>query len=288
MKTIPIIKDGGLSLTPLGLGPWSYSKMKTLRSCPLQFYLKYLLKHKTEKQPISEVTEIGKAAHRILELILVTGKSLNEAFADTRLEYMGVLSAEVWKEKVETLELSISKFKDRIDSFAIQTPIKKVMQELRIGVTKDWNPTGFFSSDVYYRGVIDFVILLENSDIITIDHKTGAPAVMGIRNFSDQLDTYKVLYYYGISKIRGAQSGIHFIRDGEVKMGDYSSAETIEKSLLNRVEFNIIGAIDQVKELGKFKRISCNTCKYCEFREPCKGKDETLRNIEEDSKKFFT
>ena len=285
-KFTPPKEVENLELTPLGLSAWSFSKVKTLKNCPLKFYLQYVIKIKPlEKPPISLVTEVGKAAHRVLEF-MVKGKSIDDSFNATRKEYQDVLSDIEWNDHVASLELSMMSFKERLDKFEKDNGIKRFVQELRVAVDKDWQPTGFFSEDCYYRGVIDLAIQMNNGDALFIDHKTGAPAIMGIRNFQDQLDTYKVLFHTGIENIKGAQAGIHFIRDGEIALDDYVSKDIIENSLINRVEFSIEAAIDTVKEIGYFKHKRAAGCKWCDYNEECKAGN--FKDLEMDSKKYFS
>lgn len=282
------LEEKGVSLTPEGLGPWAFSKMKTLKNCPLKFYLQYVLKAKPDGEtPLSLVTEVGKAAHYILELS-INGKSITDSYRIAKKKSViddKTITEEQWAEHIETVELNISKFMERLESLDRTTGIKRNLQELRIGCTRDWKPTGFFAEDVYYRGVIDLVIQLKNGDIIIVDHKYGAPAIMGIKNFRDQLDTYKVLFNNGIEKIAGAQSGIHFIKEGEVILGDYTDNETIETSGINTIQFLLEGHIDRLIEIGYFKHIAGNACKYCDYRVECKaGK---YKQLSLDSKKWF-
>lgn len=283
-------KEKGIDAVPLqldeyGFGPWSFSKVKLLRSCPFQFYLKYVLKQKMPQAPISVVTEVGKAAHRILELA-PGGRPISEIYAKVRQEYIKVLTDEQWKEMVESLEFSIMKFQDRLMAFDRANPIRRYMHELRIGVTKDFEPTGFFADDVYYRGVIDFTAQLENKDALFLDHKTGAPAIIGIKNFKAQLNTYKVLFHHGIEKIEGAQSGIHFIRDAEITLDDYHTSDEIEGKLKREVTSDVIVTIDYLKDLGKFKKTPGQTvCKYCDYAKECKSK--LLNPVEKDTERFF-
>jgi hypothetical protein len=290
----------GVSLTPLGLGPWSFSKLKMLNQCPLQFYLKYVIKAKVDSIPVvSVITETGKAAHRILELVIM-GKAIEDAFAQVKKEYAEILPGDLWHEGdsnheaggVGRAEYSITKFRERLDEFEKRTPVKRYLTELKIGVTKDWEPTGFFTTNeekpetnVYFRGVIDLIIQLENGDILFVDHKFGPPAVMGVKNFQDQLDMYKVLFAKGIQEYGDGQSGVHFIRDGEVVMGTMTNKKDIEGTLVNRTEFSIQGAIDKTKGLGYFKHVRGNQCKYCEFDALCQaGK---LKDMEMETRKYF-
>ena len=288
-----------LELTPVGLGPWSFSKLKMLKNCPFQFYLKYLLKAKPIETPVISVqTETGKAAHRILELT-VMGKSVADAFKAVRKEYAEVLTDEQWQDGhdpeaggVGRTEYSISKFMERLSAFEKNNPVKRYLTELKLGVTKEWEPTGFFTTDierpeknVYYRGVIDLIIQLENGDVLFLDHKFGPPAAMGTRNFQDQLDLYKVLFSKGMQEYNNAQSGVHFVRDGEIVMGTFSTKHDVENTMVNRVEFGIHGAIDKVKELGYFKHVRGSSCQWCEFNEMCKAGE--LKEIEMGSKKWF-
>lgn len=274
-----------IDLTPKGLGPWSISKLKMLQKCPFQFYLKYILKQKPEiTPPISEVTEMGKAAHKILELS-ITGKSIEDSFRLVKEEYEDILRPDIWQEKMETLEFNVTSFMERMDKFQKAYKVKRFLPELRIGVDHNWEPTGFFAKDVYWRGVIDLVIQLENQDIIILDHKLGPPAEMGLKNFQDQLSSYKVLYNYGIQKVTGAKSGIHFVKAGEILLDDYTSNKDIEGSLRPRMEFYTQGAIDRLQELGWFKHIRANQCKWCDFNEECKAGQ--LKGQELSTKKYF-
>lgn len=244
-----------------------------------------MLKVKTvEKAPISLVTEVGKAAHRILEF-MIKGKSMTDAYKIVRKEFEGALTDQEWEDEVTTLEMSIASFMGRLEAFEKSNPVKRYVQELRVAVDKDWKPTGFFSEDCHFRGVIDLAIQMTNGDALFIDHKTGAPAIMGVRNFKDQLNTYKVLYHHGIDNIEGAQAGIHFIRDGEIALDDYAERAEIEKGLVRGVEFSIDCVIENVLELGFFKHKASASCNYCDYRNECKSGQ--LKELEKDSRKFF-
>ena len=281
-------KDIKINVSDSGLGPWSHSKLKVLHKCPFQFYLKYLVKAKQiEETAPSLVTNVGKAAHAILEKVLL-GKPLSEAYKTTKAEYRAILTEEEWEEQVISLEFQIQKFQDRITEFSIANPIKRTLQELRIGVTKDWEPTGFFGEDVWFRGVVDVALQLQRSkDVIFIDHKTGASADYGIKNYKAQLNTYKLLFHFGIEKVEGAQAGIHFIRDGELLMDDYVTSSVIEGEFRNSLVYDIECAIEKVKEIGYFKHIAGSHCQWCDFKEACKAADKPLFSLEKSTKEHF-
>jgi hypothetical protein len=272
------------------LGPWSISKLKCLQKCPFQFYLKYLIKAKLPRELQTQdmtVTHTGSAAHRILEFVTM-GKDIASSFSATHAEFVlchpPKLTQQQWDDNVTNLEMSIIAFQERFQRLERAYPIKRVLTELRIGVTKDWEPTGFFSDDVYFRGVIDLVVQLENGDIIVIDHKTGGGDA-GIRYYEEQLNSYKVMYHFGVSHIKGAQSGVHFIRKQDVIMGQYSPIDEIENKLRNGLEWSVDGAIDSLKEIGFFKHKRSAMCQYCEFNDICKaGK---LKPLELSTKSLF-
>lgn len=278
------IRENGLVLTPKALGPWSHSKLKMLQSCHLQFLLQYILKVKVPNRPVDLVTETGKAAHRVLELV-ISGISLEKAFSQTKEEYKGIIPDSHWESHLATIEFNIIKFMEKIKNLEKSYKIKQIFQELRIGCTDTWAPTEFFADDVYFRGVIDLVLLLDNDDLIIIDHKYGAPVIMGLKYYLNQLDTYKILFHKGVMPIEGATSGIHFIKDGETLLGLHSSKEEIDTTILGKLEFYIEGAVEGLLEKGEFKHTVCTACKYCDFKETCKAKG--YKKLEDESKNWF-
>jgi RecB family exonuclease len=278
-----------VKMDDVSLGPWSMSKLKVLDKCPFQFYLKYILKlkipsHLAEKDDPTSAS-VGSAAHRVLELALL-GKTVEASFAATKLEFCpSQLTEEQWLEKVVPLEYNINAFNERIISFSNNNPIKRVLTELRMGVTKTWEPAGFFADDVWFRGVIDLIIMLVNGDIVIIDHKTGG-GQGSIKPYMDQLNSYKVLFHHGVNPIVGAQSGIHYIAAGEVKMGPYAEKERIEGSLRRHLEWSVQAAIDKAIDLGFFKHVRGGYCKWCDY-DKLGCKDGTLKPIELGTKKYF-
>lgn len=285
-------KDAALTELPLdikSMGPWSNSKYKTLTKCPFQYYLKYVLKLKVPEglaprsDPLS--AQVGTAAHKVLEHILL-GKSVEKAYALAKKEHLNdSLTEEVWKERVDSLNYNITKFKDRIESFDRNNPIKRVLTELRLGINDKFEPTGFFSEDVWIRGVVDLVLILECMDVIIIDHKTGG-GQGPVTPYEEQLDWYKVLFQFGMEKARGIQTAVHFIGEGEVKMAKYAEASHIESSMKNMLVMTLEGAIEMLKEKGYFKHIRGTMCKWCEFDNiGCKSGD--LKDIEKGSARWI-
>ena len=279
-----------LKLDKYSLGPWSISKLKMLRKCPLNFYLKYVLKVKVPEDVTGRQdtvsADVGSAAHLILEYVMC-GKSIQDSYKLARKEYgPDKLTDEQWVERVETLEMSINAFKERMDSLGRRHKIKRVFTELRIGVTKDWEPTGFFAKDVYIRGVVDLIVQLEDGCILIFDHKTGG-GEGSLRPYEDQLNSYKVLFHFGINPVKGAQSFIHFIQAGEIKPSYFSNVEDIAGKLKDLLEFDIEGAIDAVKEIGYWKHVCGNYCKWCDYSSVCKSKEKFLKPMELGTKKFF-
>lgn len=284
-KIIPIVPDS--------LGPWSYSRYKTLSKCPLQFFLKNVLKIKVPQGAVAQddptSANVGKAAHQILEdCVRFPDKKLDEIVDGVRMEYVEgetpQLSPEAWEEQVQTLFYNISKFVDRLDAFKRANSVKSFLPEVEVSISKDLKPVPFFSPQAWVRGYIDLVIELVNGDIIILDHKTGA--VGSIKPYEAQLDWYKVMYHFGKQKVRGAQSAVHFIREGDLKMGGYTSSKDIEGKLLNLLDMSIDGAVEAVVTTGKFKRVRGGYCQWCDFDNMgCKSGD--LKPVEEASKRFL-
>jgi ATP-dependent helicase/DNAse subunit B len=133
-----------------GQAAWSMSKQKTLNQCPLNYYLQYIVKLKLKPFEGSLVTEVGKAAHLILESILL-GKTLRDSYSLAREKFGNILDSD-WNEHVVTLEMSIMSFQDRLKKFEETNPIKRIIQEQRVGVTRNYETTGFFGDDVFLQG----------------------------------------------------------------------------------------------------------------------------------------
>lgn len=281
-------------ITREGLGPWSYSKKKLLTQCPLKFFLQYVIKWKVPRVEDGNlpVSDIGSALHTVLEHVTV-GKSVVDSYKIAHRKHFEAVGAEYWEQYVVGNEYNIVDFRRRLDDFETKYPVKRYLCEIRMAVDKDWNATDFFAGDCFYRGVVDLVIQLENGDGLIIDHKSvlNSNGFLSVKNFKEQLEVYKPLIHHGLVKLNGAQSGIHFIADGEVKFDQYHSVDEIEGRLKHMVEYNVDSAVEAVKEIGYFKRKAGGHCKWCDYRLMCKDKEnpdhERFRALEKESKDLF-
>lgn len=272
--------------TPETFGAWSVSKIKTLQKCPLKFYLTYVAKLKHKPEPSTEErirTNVGLASHLILERV-VKGDTLKEAADLAKSKYPELANTNGWN-TINSVLPNIEAFSTRIKTFSMNNPIKEIRTELRVGYTKDKKKTEFFAKDVYFRGVIDLVLMLKNEDAVIIDHKFGVdPSIYGIKNQKFQLDSYKSLVHFGYKNIKGATAGVHGIQCGEIVLEPRNTElKEIESYIPHHIDLQIEGGCLKIQEIGFFKHIrEANHCKWCEFNEPCSQK--LLKDLELDTK----
>ena len=276
-------EQGSFQMDAEAIGQWSPSKYKTLDKCPLKFLLEYILKVRVQEESVDDNTvlrHVGSAAHTILEYTRA-GHSIDESFAKAKEQHFNDVTLEHW-DKVENLKDSIKEFEHRINVFGIQNPVENQYIEKSLAVDKDWNPVPFFSPKAYFRGIVDLSLMLENGDAVIIDHKHGGSAQFGLRNHQDQLDSYKVLVHFALKEVSGAAAGIHFVKEGDVLIGQRSSKAQIEEDITKRLDFYIRSAVDYVAEKGLFRQERNSLCKYCDYQPICHGGKRGTANKLED------
>lgn len=288
IERIPLVTD----ISATGFGAWSVSKLKTLEKCPLQFFLQYCVKLIMigEEDPDEVLNRnAGTALHRILELMF-EGHTFDEAESIGREENIAAVTPERWP-FVEKHYPNLKAFRRRMGVFEENHPIEQIEPELKLAVTRDYEPTDFFNPNAYFRGVIDLPIELQNGDAVVIDHKRGGSPAYGLKYHQGQLSTYHLLYHFGHRKTRGIQSGIHFMEAGAVVLGKYTPAETIETFLPTWLDNRIETAVQTVLEAEEFFPVKGTPCTYCDFKSLCKnGKRNTCGDVDifrTESRKLF-
>jgi hypothetical protein len=123
---------------------WSYSSIKTFDQCPKKYF--HLKVAKDVKDEAGEAADYGTAVHEAAELFITQGTPIPEKFAFMR-------------PIVEPLA------RKRGDKLA----------EIKLGVTEELQPCGFFAKDVWYRGIADLLIV-NGSKAWLVDYKTGKNA----------------------------------------------------------------------------------------------------------------
>jgi hypothetical protein len=122
---------------------WSYSALTAFETCPRRYYLTKVAKKVVEPQ--TEATIWGNTVHKALELRLTQRKPLPTGM-------------DQWEPLVESI---VGKG-------------GKVEAEQKMGLDKRFMPTGFFSKDVWVRGITD-VTVVKNDKAFIGDWKTGKP-----------------------------------------------------------------------------------------------------------------
>jgi hypothetical protein len=127
-------------MTPL---PWSFTSLDTFTNCPRQYHAKYVLK--TIKEPATEAMLWGTAVHKHFE---------DRQAVNTPLP----------------VDLK------HHEPYMVQLEEKPgvAFTEQKIALGTDLKPCNFFYRTPWYRGVIDYTKVHEESALI-VDYKTGKP-----------------------------------------------------------------------------------------------------------------
>lgn len=133
--------------------PWSYSSLNAFENCPRRFYLTRISKEVAD--PPGEAALWGNEVHKALELSVGKGYGLGERF-------------KAYQPVVDRLRAAEG----------------RKYAELKFGVTNTFAPTKFIGSDVWYRGVIDLLVV-RNKTAIALDYKLGK-----VKHDGDQLKLF--------------------------------------------------------------------------------------------------
>lgn len=123
------------------IAPWSFSRIKDFDTCPKQFYHKHILKELPFEE--TEATRYGNQFHKAAEEFIRNGTPVPDRFAFAR----------------PTLEALDAKPGDKFC-------------EYKVGLTRELEPCSFYAKDVWFRGIIDLLIVHEDRAWI-VDYKTG-------------------------------------------------------------------------------------------------------------------
>jgi len=171
------------------LKTWSYSSATTFEKCPKQYYHLYVVKD-FKQDPNTEHFLYGNKVHKACELYVKNAEPLAKEF-------------EMFQPVLDKL---------------ISIPGDKYC-EYKLGLTKDLQPCGFFDDNVWWRGVIDFLAVNEESGVATLaDYKTGKSS-----QYADtrQLSLMSVAIFKHFPKVQKIRSGLIFLVSKEMLKEDY-------------------------------------------------------------------
>jgi hypothetical protein len=162
---------------------WSYSSIKTFDQCPKKYF--HLKVVKDVKDEGNEASIYGNDAHEAAEHYIKHGTPIPDKF-------------KIMRPVVETL----AKF-----------PGEK-HTEMKLGVKRGltgYEPCGFFAKDVWYRGIVDLLIVGDGTAHM-VDYKTGKNA-----KYADmkQLDLMAGAVFVHFPEVHKIKSGLAYVVSNE-------------------------------------------------------------------------
>lgn len=204
---------------------WSYSSIKTFDQCPKKYF--HLKVAKDVKDEPGEAADYGTAVHLAAEEYIRDGKPIPDKFA-----YMRPI--------VERLEA---------------LPGEKYC-ELKLGLQEDFTPCGFFDKDVWYRGIVDLLII-DGERAWMIDYKTGKSA-----KYADtkQLDLMAGAVFSHFPSVMQIKSSLLFVVSNELIPKRHISRE---RSEYLSVFSEQLSRLDAAMENGVWNAKSSGLCPWC-------------------------
>ena len=166
--------------------PWSFSRIKAFKTCPRQFHeMKVLKLHPQEE---TQAMLYGTQFHEAAEFYIRDGTELPKRFEYAR----------------PALDALNRKRGDKLC-------------EYELGLTADLEPCGFKDDNVWFRGIVDLLII--DGDLAwVIDHKTGRNARYADKG---QLELMALAVFKHFPTIQRINAGLLFVVAGELIKARY-------------------------------------------------------------------
>ena len=186
---------------------WSYSSISQFKQCPKKYYHIKVLKDIKETE--TEAILYGKRVHKSAEDYVRDGKEIEEDFSYIK----------------PSIDSILNNFKG------------KTHPELRLGLTENLEPCGFFDDDVWYRCVIDLLIIdPDGKRAVIIDYKTGKS------KYADtaQLELMSLAVFKNYPEVETIKAGLLFFANNVLIKENYSLDKESELWLMWIEEVNKI------------------------------------------------
>ena len=171
-------------------GAWSFSRMKGFETCPKQYYHVNVLKQFPFEE--TEATRYGTEFHKAAEDFMRDGTPIPERFAFA---------------------------KPALDALAAKPGERHC--ELKMGLTADLKPCGFFDKDVWFRGIVDLLIV-DGDRAFIVDYKTGKSA-----RYADtgQLQLMALSVFAHFPQVTRVKAGLVFVIAEKFVPADFNVAD---------------------------------------------------------------
>ena len=221
--------------------------------CPREFYYRYV--DKVAPPETMPEMRIGKARHTALEHA-IQGTPPEQALADAK----EALTDEE-KQRADTIGVGVPPFLERLQQFENNHRVGKRLVEYTLAVREDFTSTQFYSNDAFYRGILDFGYIYDDTNVAILDHKTGER--YNWHTISDQLEGYAALAAASFRGVRRYWLGVHWVAHSDVEWRKPVSHGHITQSFFQRVMDNIEAAALAVDDGPRPNPAAwCGRCSY--------------------------
>lgn len=207
----------------MSVGAWSFSKIKSFENCPKQFYHVTVLRQFPVVE--TEAMRYGTEFHKACEDFIRDGTPIPERFAFVR-------------PAVEQLKA---------------LPGDKHC-ELKMGLRADLTPCGFYDKDVWFRGIVDLLIVDGNTARV-VDYKTGKSA-----KYADagQLQLMALSVFKHFPQVTKVKAGLLFVIANAFVKQNYDVAD---EAVLWKPWIQKYAALEKAHETGVWNPKPSGLCK---------------------------
>lgn len=170
----------------MSIKPWSFSRIKAFQQCPKKFY--HLKIAKDYSEPETEAMSYGTAFHLAAEEYVRDGTPLPSRFGFAQ----------------DVLDALIAKRGDKLC-------------EIKMGLTEDLEPCGFFDDKVWWRGIADLVIL-DGDTARVVDYKTSKSAKYADKG---QLELMALATFKHFPEVTKVMAGLLFVMSRDLVKDTY-------------------------------------------------------------------
>lgn len=205
----------------------SYSSIKQFENCPRQYYHVKILKD--FRSSATDATLYGERVHKAFEEFVRDGTPLPAALEDYRplVEPLANVPGTIYCER-------------------------------KLAIRADFTPCGFFDSDVWYRGLPDYLVISPDGTTARIaDYKTGKSS-----RFADtaQLELMAAMVMAHHPEVKTVKGILLFVVVKDIIKAEYTRAQLPEiwSKWAGRAN-----AIEKALELGVWNPRSSALCRFC-------------------------